>query len=167
MPRASRSYRTSTCTWSPCARRASPVPIWPTCSTKPPCCAPVPCPVDRQPRHRRGHRPRSGRTEAQVQGHGSGRAAQHRIPRGWSCAGGRRPEQHRSGDQGDDSAARPRPRLHRRHADLRPLLAVAQPAARPDGLRDGRSHRRGNRLPRPDTGASNDIEKLRASPVRW
>ena len=66
------------------------------------------------------------------------------------CAGGRRLEQHRSGDQGDDSAARPRPRLHRRHADLRPLLAVAQPAARPDGLRDGWPHRRGNRLPRPD-----------------
>ena len=43
-PRASRSCRMWICTPSPCARRASPAPIWPTCSTRPRCCAPVPAP---------------------------------------------------------------------------------------------------------------------------
>ena len=86
---------------------------------------PCRCPVDRQPRHRRGHRPRSGRTEAQVQGHGSGRAAQHRIPRGWSRAGGGCHERYRSGHQGHHSAAWPCARLHCGDAYRRSLFHVA------------------------------------------
>ena len=128
-----------------------------------------PCPApqtDRQPRHRRGHRSRDERPEAQVQGP-------------WPLDELRNTAYHEGGhalvaaalhhtDPGhQDHPSLPRglrARLHGRHADRGPLLAVAQPAARPDGVRDGRSrHRRGDRLPTtPTTGASNDIEKATA-----
>ncbi len=51
--------------------------------------------------------------------------------------------------QGDDPAARPRPRLHDGHADRRQVLHHPQRDPRPAGLRAGRSRRRGGRLPRP------------------
>ena len=57
---------------------------------------------------------------------------------------------HRPGHQGDDPAARPRPRLHDGHAARRQVLHDPQRDPRPARLRAGRPGRRGDGLPRPD-----------------
>lgn len=121
--KASRSYRTSTCTWSPCARRLHRCRPGQRAQRSRPAVRPCRCPASTTtaPSTRPSTAFRPARSASPR--HGSGRAAQHRIPRGRPCAGGRL----NNTDPVTKVTILPRgreaaPRLHRRHADLRPLL---------------------------------------------
>ena len=105
--------------------------------------------ADRQPRPRRGRRPRDGRPAAPHARDERQGEAHHRVPRGRPRPRRGGDAAHRPGHEGHDPAARPRPRLHDGAADRRQVLGHPQRAARPARLRDGRPGRRGDRLPRP------------------
>ena len=89
-------------------------------------------------------------------------AEDHRVPRGRSRPGRRRDALHRPGHQGDDPAARPRPRLHDGHA-VEDKYSTTR-----NELLDQLAYAMGGRVAEelvfhdPTTGASNDIEKATA-----
>ncbi len=104
----------------------------------------------RQPRARRGDRPRHRRPAEADQADERQGEEDHRVPRGRSRPGRGDAAVHRPGDQGDDPSPRPRAGLHDGHAERGQVLHDPQRAARPARLRDGRPGRGGARLPRPD-----------------
>ena len=168
-PRASRWRPTSTSTAWPGAPPASPAPTWPTCINEAALLtarsdgtlidnAALDEAIDRViagPQKRTRRHERAGEED-------------HRLPRGRPRPGRRGAARHRPGVQGDDPAARPRPRLHDGAARGRQVLDDPRGDARPAGVHAGRPRRRGAGVPRPDHRARPTTSRRRPrSPARW